>query len=97
LFQLNNFQGYEGLELLNNFTYYISTLPLEFQKNALPIYKFQNTNGNYYAKLYLKDNVDYLISVLQQNINESANETENQLRTHLINELEDFKAKLKKD
>jgi aminopeptidase N len=97
LFQQNNFQGYEGLELLNNFTYYISTLPLEFQKNALPVYKFQNTNGNYYAKLYLKDNVDYLITVLQQKIEESVNETENQLRKHLITELEDFKAKLKKD
>lgn len=97
LFQQNNFQGYEGLELLNNFTYFISTLPLEFQKNALPIYQQQSTNGNYYAKLYLKENVEYLISILQQNINESANETENQLRTHLINELEDFKAKLKKD
>ncbi len=97
LFQQNNFQGYEGLELLNNFTYYISSLPLEFQKNALPVYQHQFINGNYYAKLYLNENIDYLISTLQQKIEESANETENQLRKHLITELEDFKAKIKKD
>lgn len=93
----NKFQGYDGLELLNNFTVYISNLPVEFQKEALPVYQHQLTNGNYYAKLYLKENVDYLIAALEQKKLDSTNETENLLRTFIIQELESFASKLKKN
>ncbi len=39
LIKQNKFKGYDALELLNNFTYFISTLSIENQVKALEVYK----------------------------------------------------------
>jgi aminopeptidase N len=65
LINQNSFKGYDALELLNNFTFYITSLPLEYQVKALEVYKKYQSEGNFYAKMYLPQNVYYLISSIE--------------------------------
>jgi aminopeptidase N len=88
LFNQNLMKGYDALNLLNNFTYYISSLPLEYQVKALEIFKNQFKNGNFYAKMYLPNNVLYLINSI-----ESTEITDNmklQLKEMYLKQLKDF-------
>ena len=88
LINQNKFKGYDALELLNNFTYYISTLPLAYQVKALEVYKKYQLEGNYYAKMYLPQNVFYLIQSI-----ESKEETDSilmNLKDEYLKQLNDF-------
>ena len=88
LINQNKFKGYDALELLNNFTYYISTLPIAYQVKALEVYKKYQLEGNYYAKMYLPQNVFYLIQSI-----ESKEETDSllmNLKNEYLKQLNDF-------
>jgi hypothetical protein len=88
LINQHKFKGYDALELLNNFTYYISTLPLAYQVKALEVYKKYQLEGNYYAKMYLPQNVFYLIQSI-----ESKEETDSllmNLKDEYLKQLNDF-------
>lgn len=67
LFKENNIKGYDALSLLNTFTIYMSKLHIENQLVALDVYKLQKEKGNYYAKMYLPQNVEYLIQSIDAN------------------------------
>ena len=67
LFQENSLRGYDALSLLNTFTIYMSKQPIDTQLKALEIYKLQKEKGNYYAKMYLPQNVNYLIQSIEAN------------------------------
>ena len=67
LFKENSLRGYDALSLLNTFTIYMSKQSISIQLNALEVYKTQNLKGNYYAKMYLPENVYYLIQSIETN------------------------------
>ena len=67
LFKENSLRGYDALSLLNTFTIYMSKQPIDTQLKALEIYKLQKEKGNYYAKMYLPQNVNYLIQSIEAN------------------------------
>jgi aminopeptidase N len=88
LIKQNRFKGYDALELLNNFTYYISTLPIEFQVKAFDVYKKYKEEGNYYAKMYLPQNVFYLIQAIESK--EQTDSLLNKLKEEYLKQLNDF-------
>ena len=88
LINQNKFKGYDALELLNNFTYYMSTLPIEYQIKAIDVYKKYNEEGNYYAKMYLPQNVFYLIQSIESN--EQKDELLIKLKDEYLKQLNDF-------
>lgn len=92
LINQNSFKGYEALELLNNFTYYISSLSIEYQVKALDVYKKYYSEGNYYAKMYLPQNVYYLIHSIETKKEE--NSTNANLKELYLKQLNDFYQKL---
>jgi len=82
------FKGYDALELLNNFTYFISTLSIEHQVKALEVYKKYKEVGNYYATMYLPQNVFYLIQAIESK--EQTEEVLLKLKTEYLKQLNDF-------
>ncbi len=84
----NRFKGYDALELLNNFTYFMSTLPIENQVKALEIYKKYKEEGNYYSTMYLPQNVFYLIQAIESK--EQTEEILVKLKEEYLKQLNDF-------
>lgn len=66
LFEENKLKGYDAIGLLNSFTYYMSQQPIEIQLQALKVYKNQQENGSPYSKMYLPQNVQYLINSIEE-------------------------------
>ncbi|MFN5443123.1 MAG: M1 family metallopeptidase [Crocinitomicaceae bacterium] len=88
LIKENRFKGYDALELLNNFTYFISTLSIENQVKALEVYKKYKEEGNYYATMYLSQNVFYLIQAIESK--EQTEEILLKLKEEYLKQLNDF-------
>jgi aminopeptidase N len=89
LFKQNKIKGYDALSLLNTFTIYISKLSIDSQLIALDVYKFQNEKGNYYAKMYLPQNVEYLIQSIDAN-NTSQEKLIREKTDNFLKELRNF-------
>ncbi len=88
LINQNRFKGYDALELLNNFTYYAASIPLEYQVKALQVYRQYKEVGNFYAKMYLPQNVFYLIQAI--NSKEQTNSLLVKLKEEYLKQLNDF-------
>jgi len=89
LFQENSLKGYDALSLLNTFTIYMSKQPINTQLKALEIYKLQKEKGNYYAKMYLPQNVKYLIQSIEAN-NTSQDKSTKSKSDSYLEELKEF-------
>ena len=92
LLEMYSLPGYQGLEHLTNFTVYISTLPFEYQQKALKIFENQNKFGTFYTKMYLKEDVDYLISSIKNTLSDDDLEDKGlrSMKELYINQLNDF-------
>ena len=96
LFKENSLRGYDALSLLNTFTIYMSKQPISIQLNALEVYKTQNLKGNYYAKMYLPENVYYLIQSIETNSG-SQSSIDKILIDKYLKELKSFYDTIKKE
>ncbi len=96
LFKENSLRGYDALSLLNTFTIYMSKQPITVQLNALEVYKTQNLKGNYYAKMYLPENVYYLIQSIETNSG-SQSSSDKSLTDRYLKELKSFYDTIKKE
>ena len=92
LLEMYSLPGYQGLEHLTNFTVYISTLPFEYQQKALKIFENQYKFGTFYTKMYLKEDVDYLINSIKNTFSDDDLEDKGlrSMKELYINQLNDF-------
>ena len=72
----NIVQGFDKLGLLNSFTVYISKQEPELLEKAKSIYKEQANSGGFYMKLFLPQNMRYLVTQLGGKVKELNEELE---------------------
>ncbi len=58
--------GFDQLSAMNSFTMFNSRMSEEQIESALPIYSSLNKNGGYYTKMFMGQNLDYLIQSLEE-------------------------------
>jgi hypothetical protein len=63
-------QGFDQLGVINEFTYFISGQDTEQIEHAYKLYAYLKMNGAYYTKLFIPQNINYLISMFDQKIGE---------------------------
>jgi aminopeptidase N len=63
-------QGFDQLGVINEFTYFISGQDTEQIEHAYELYAYLKMNGAYYTKLFIPQNINYLISMFDQKIGE---------------------------
>lgn len=74
----NRLQGYDAIFGLNSFTVFMARQEPEMQQKALELYKIQQAKGSLYIKMFLPQNVTYLISAL----NDQSAQTKAEIEAH---------------
>ncbi len=90
LFQNNKLKGYDALSALNSFSMYMSKQAIGIQIKALDVYKNQQTNGNYYAKMGLPNNVNFMMQTVEAQLANSTNSQELEMKKTYIKDLKSF-------
>ncbi len=90
LFQNSKLKGYDALSALNSFSIYMSKQAISIQVKALEIYRNQQTTGNYYAKMGLPNNVNYMIQAVEAQLTNTTNSQELELKKSFIKDLKAF-------
>ncbi len=90
LLKNNNLKGYDALSLLNSFSIYISKQAISIQVKALEVYKNQHATGNFYAKMGLPNNVNYMIETVETQSASTTNPQELALQKSLVKDLKSF-------
>ena len=90
LFKNSKLKGYDALSALNAFSMYMSKQAISIQVKALDIYKNQQLTGNYYAKMGLPTNVNYMIQTIEKQSEKSTDPQELSMQKALIKDLKAF-------
>lgn len=72
----NVVQGFDKLGALNSFTSYLGKQEPELGEKALDIYRQVGKNGSFYMKMFLPQNVDYLVNKFDARSGELKREAE---------------------
>lgn len=85
--------GYDAIVCLNSFSYYMGRQHIDVQEKALNIYKKNYDAGGMYIKMFMPQNVDYLMKMIGEKI------TENKAKIEELEKNKDFveAEKLRKD
>lgn len=62
----NIVQGFDKLGLMSSFTYYLSRMEPEYAGNAVDIYADLAENGGFYMKMFVPQNLNYLLKELDK-------------------------------
>lgn len=89
LMNSNKAKYYDAIICLNSFTLYMSTQKIEVQEKAIGLYKKQFEIGGMYVKMFMPQNLNYLISSLDAKSND-ANSREIKLSQELKKFLEEI-------
>jgi hypothetical protein len=68
----------------------MSKQAIAIQIKALDVYKNQHATGNYYAKMGLPNNVNYMIETVETQSKSSSNPQELELQKAFIKDLKSF-------
>lgn len=90
LFKNSKLKGYDALSALNSFSVYMSKQVIAIQVKALEIYKNQQATGNYYAKMGVPNNVNFMIETVEGQLAATTNSDEQALQKAFIKELKSF-------
>ena len=90
LFKNNKLKGYDALSVLNSFSIYMSKQAISIQVKALEVYKNQHATGNYYAKMGLPNNVNYMIETVEAQSKSTTNPQELTLQKAFVKDLKTF-------
>lgn len=77
--------GFDQVGAMNTFSMFISKRDVTYWEQALPTYQLLEKNGNYYTKMFLPQNVEFLMKGISENqyrlnaIIESNTSSENQM------------------
>jgi len=63
-------QGFDQLSVMNSLTYFVSRQDVEILEKSFELYNYLNESGGYYTQMFLPQNVEYLISVMDEKIAE---------------------------
>lgn len=90
IFKNSKLKGYDALSILNSFSIYMSKQAISIQVKALEIYKNQHATGNYYAKMGLPNNVNFLMQSVEAQLTNTTNSQELELKKTFIKDLKSF-------
>ncbi len=90
IFKNSKLKGYDALYILNSFSIYMSKQAISIQVKALEIYKNQHATGNYYAKMGLPNNVNFLMQSVEAQLTNTTNSQELELKKTFIKDLKSF-------
>lgn len=68
--------GFDELSVLNSYTMFNSRMSEIQVENALPVYANLTKNGGYYTKMFMAQNIDYLLQSLEERKTKLSEETE---------------------
>lgn len=66
----NVVQGFDKLGALNSFTVFISRMDPEYGQKALEVYRGAAENGGFYMKMFLPQNLNYIVGQYEAKISE---------------------------
>lgn len=66
----NTLQGFDELSVMNSLTYFVSRQEPDIIDQSFEIYSYLNENGGFYTKMFLPQNIDYLMSMFESKIAE---------------------------
>ncbi len=61
-------QGFDQLGVLNSLTFYVSRQEAEIAEQSFELYSYLKTSGGYYTKMFLSQNISYLIEKFEEKI-----------------------------
>jgi aminopeptidase N len=61
-------QGFDQLSVLNSMTYFVTRHDVEIAERAFPLYSKLSSEGGYYTKMFLPQNINYLLEHFQTKI-----------------------------
>ena len=64
----NTVQGFDKLGVLNSFTQYLVDQEPALIEKAYPAYEDQGNNGSFYMKLFIPQNIDYILNRLDSKV-----------------------------
>lgn len=67
----NQLKGYDAIICLNSFSYYVSRQKAEIQERALPIYESFYKAGGQYVKMFMPQNINFIVASMQEKMMES--------------------------
>ncbi|MCO5260129.1 MAG: M1 family peptidase [Crocinitomicaceae bacterium] len=81
--------GFDELGLMNTFTSYVAVLNTELIEKAIPVYEYLKENGGTYTKMFIPQNINYILSTIKQRIDGTKDQVE-------VVKLKDIEAKYTK-
>lgn len=94
IFKENKLQGYEAIGALNSFTNYLTKQPLEMQRKAMALYNYQADNGGIYMKMFMPQQMNFLIENVTKMIETLKADEEKERKAGNTNAAEIAKQKL---
>jgi aminopeptidase N len=61
-------QGFDQLSVLNSLTFFVSRLDAETAERSYALYSYLRDSGGYYTKMFLPQNISYLIEKFEEKI-----------------------------
>jgi aminopeptidase N len=76
LMNSNKAKYYDAIICLNSYTVFISKQKVDLQEKSLELYKTHYEKGGTYVKMFMPQNLNYIIKSLEEKVNESSSKIE---------------------
>jgi len=72
----NRVHGFDQVSVMNSFTYFIIKQEPEVIDKSFHVFEFLKKDGEYYSQLFLPQNISYLLSAIEEQMNQLKSELE---------------------